>query len=251
MADSDLAGIGVLVTRPRHQAAGLTEAIEQRGGSALGFPVIDIVPRAPNEIADDANALHQPDITVFISSNAVRTGLDHAGSGRLAVVGPATAAALESAGHRVDISSVLSFDSEHLLDAPELNDVERKVVRIIRGTGGRELIADTLKDRGAIVEYLPVYSRVAPQYSESELKQLESQWRAGDIDIVTVMSVESFNNLVQLLPVWCKTQLQNTPLVTPAARVIKEAIKQFPSIPATLARGPLASDMVDAILMCR
>jgi len=248
MTDNDLAGLGVLVTRPRLQASELIDAISARGGTAIEFPVIEIVPRDQPAVAADTDDLHNPDIAVFVSSNAVHHGLDYSGSAQTAVVGPATAAALESAGRSVDIFSADGYDSEHLLAQPELQDVGGKHVRIIRGVGGRELLADTLRERGATVDYLEVYERVAPDYPAEQLAELEQQWRAGAVDIVTVMSVESLANLISLLPEWCISELGNTLLVTPASRVIQEAVDRFPGIPTTLASGPQASSMVDAIL---
>jgi len=248
MDDNELAGVGVLVSRPRHQAIELVAAITRMGGSVVELPVIEIVPRASDAIADDVSNLHDPDIAVFVSANGVRHGLAYAGSAKMAAVGPATAAALESAGHGVDIRSPAGYDSEHLLAESALQDVSGKVVRIIRGDGGRELIAETLRSRGATVEYLAVYDRQKPAYSASEMTELEQQWRAGAVKVVTVMSVESLTNLIAILPEWCKNELESTPLVTPASRVIKEALNRFPGIPTTLARGPQASDMVEAIL---
>lgn len=250
MTEGELAGVGVLVTRPRLQATELVAAITSHGGSALEFPVLEIRPRASDEIGNDASALQDPDIVVFVSANAVQHGLDHAAAAAIAVVGPATAAAVAAAGRRVDIRAASGFDSEHLLAESALQDVRGKVVRIIRGDGGRELLANTLRDRGATVEYLTVYSRNTPGYSSGEIAALEQQWRAGAVNVVTIMSVETLIRLVALLPEWCRNELENTPLVTPATRVIIEALNRFPGIPTTLARGPQASDMVDAIISC-
>jgi len=247
MADDDLAGVGVLVTRPTHQSNKLVDAIEALGGAAIRFPVIEIVPREAADILADASQQEDPDIAIFVSPNAVRYGLSYANNAQIAVVGPATAQAIEAAGRSVDIRPASGFDSEHLLAEPELAAVQGSNVRIIRGSDGRELIADTLKVRGASVSYLSVYARQTPKYSESELAALEAQWRSGTIDVVTVMSVESLTNLTELLPDWCRKQLGQTRLVTPAARVIKEALDRFPGIPATLAKGPQTNDMVRAI----
>jgi uroporphyrinogen-III synthase len=241
----------VLVTRPSHQAAELVAAITQRGGSAIEFPVMEIIPRGSDVIVNDASNLHDPDIAIFVSPNSVQHGLAYAGSARTAAVGPATAAAIESAGRRIDIRSSEGYDSEHLLAEPGLQDVSGQIVRIVRGTRGRELIADELRARGATVEYLPVYERTLPDYSAAKLDNLEQQWRSGEVNVVTIMSVESFANLVAILPEWCRTELENTPLVTPASRVIIEAFDRFPGIPTTLARGPQASEMVDAIVQCK
>ena len=248
MIDNDLAGVGVLVTRPRRQATELVELIRSRGGSAIEFPVIEILPREQDMVEAAAIDLPDPDIAIFVSRNAVENGLAYSAAARTAVIGPATAAALRAAGRSVDIAPADGFDSEHLLEEAELHDVSGKHVRIIRGVGGRELLADILRNRGAIVDYLEVYERVAPHYSAEQTAELEQQWRSGAVNTVTVMSIESLDNLVSLLPEWCATALANTLLVTPAARVIQEALNRFPGIPARLASGPQASKMVDAIL---
>jgi uroporphyrinogen-III synthase len=248
MADDELAGIGVLVTRPKHQATALVEAIEAKGGSTFCFPAIEVVPRDAASISTDASTLQNPDIAIFVSPNAVQSGLSWAGSAAIAVIGPATAKAVEAAGREVNIRPASGYDSEHLLAQFDAQRVQGKVIRIIRGNGGREHLADALTDRGATVEYLPVYTRRAPEYSASELDHLEKIWRSGAVNVVTVMSVETLTNLIAILPDWCRTQFVQTPLVTPAARVIKEALDLLPGIPATLARGPQAFDMVRAIV---
>ena len=248
MTDNDLAGLGVLVTRPQQQAAELVELIIAHGGTAIEFPVIEIVPREQDVVAAMANEQQDPDIAIFVSRNAVDHGLAYSASARTAVIGPATAAALEVAGRRVDIAPADGYDSEHLLEEAELRDVDGKHIRIIRGVGGRELLGDSLRDRGAVVDYLEVYERTAPRYTAEQTANLEQQWRTGAVNVVIVMSVESLHNLVSLLPECCMTELGKTLLVTPTARVIQEALIRFPGIPTKLASGPQASSMVDAIL---
>ncbi len=247
MTDGELAGVGVLVTRPEHQAGPLVAAIEAAGGRALRFPAIEVEPLPAATVEAEAAGLQVPDIAIFVSTNAVQHGLGYAGAPRIAAVGPATAAAVEAAGGRVDIRPQAGFDSEHLLAEPELKNVAGKVVRIIRGQSGRELLADALRERGATVEYLAVYSRRAPQPDAAALTELESAWRSGDIDAVTIMSVETLVNLVAILPETCLDRLRQTLLVTPAERVIIEATKQFQGIPTALAAGTGPKDIVRAI----
>ena len=246
MHDVSLAGIGVLVTRPAHQYAELVASIEGSGGRAVVFPVIEIRPRSNDVIAADAAGLAEPDITIFVSRNAVEHGLPWA-AGLVAAVGPATAAAIESAGRVVDICPAQGYDSESLLAEPLLENVVGKTVRIIRGRGGRELLGDTLRQRGATVDYLEVYSREIPYHGPAEIGQLLASWTGGDIDAVVIMSVESLRNLVALLPEPGRTLLAKTPLVTPAARVIKEAIDRLPGCPTILAPGPGADELVRAV----
>ncbi len=248
MADTPLDGAGVLVTRPERQADGLVKAIESEGGVAIRFPVIEARPVAPAEIIAMTETLQIPDIAILVSANAVRFGLRYAGDAAIAVVGPATARSVKQSGRQVDILSPGGFNSEQLLATPELQDVAGKVVRIIRGNGGRELLASTLRERGAIVEYLEVYRRVVPDYDDSEVAAIVDRWRAGGVDVVTILSVETLRNLVELLPAEGLEYLGKTRLVTPASRVIKAANDRFPGIPTTLAKGPLAGDIAEAIV---
>lgn len=247
MSGRPLAGAGILVTRPRHQAGELEDAIARLGGRPVPFPVMEIRPVPVPERNAELARLKPADIVIFVSPNAVRHGLDCIGEARIAAIGPATRRAIEAAGSRVDITAATGYDSEHLLDTPELRDVRGKTVRIIRGRSGRELLADSLRQRGAVVEYLAVYERVVPEPSADELASLETLWSTGGIAAVVVMSVESLDNLLALLPDTLGKALARTRLVTPASRVIKEAQTRFPGIPTTLARGPQARDLADAI----
>jgi uroporphyrinogen-III synthase len=248
MTESPLQGVGVLVTRPRAQAAELIELIQSKGGNAICFPVIDIVPRSEAAIAADADLLPRPEIALFVSRNAVDHGLSYATDALKGATGPATAAAIESSGQRVDIRPEQGFDSESLLQEATLQDVAGKNVRIIRGIGGRELLAETLRERGARVDYLSVYERTLPTCSTELLAEVDVAWQSGGLQAVTVMSVQSLHNLFKLLPSGCMQQIENMPLVTPAARVIKEALERCPACKTVLASGPQAADMVDAII---
>ena len=198
----------------------------------------------------DVAQLKDPAITIFISRNAVDHGLPYA-NGQLAAIGPTTAEAIHKAGSRVDICPSSGFDTEHLLAEPALDDIAGKTIRIIRGDGGRELLASSLEARGAHVDYVAAYRRKMPAYTSKELDSLEQRWRAGELSAVVVMSVQSLEFLGALLPGWCREQLNRTPLVTSAARVLKEAVNQYPGCPAILAAGPQTSDIVDALLAAR
>lgn len=248
MADAPLHGVGVLVTRPRTQAIELVTAIEDAGGSAFCLPVMEIAALDENIVSTDAAQLGKPDVVVFVSRNAVEYGLRYTSGGKIAAIGPATAAAIEAAGRIVDIQPASGFDTEHLLAEPALQSVAGKTVRIIRGGSGRELLSEQLSARGATVEYLSVYERRLPDISAQTLADIEARWRLGDIAVVTVMSVGSLENLVELLPAWCESQLESTPLVTPAARVLKEALDRYPASRPILASGPQAGEMVEAII---
>ena len=237
----------MLVTRPAAQAGDLVAAIESAGGRAIRFPVIEIVPVDATTAKHTADTLPAADISIFVSRNAVVHGGQYADDGLIAAIGPGTANALADEGQTVAIVPESGFDSESLLKETALQDVAGKNIRIIRGTDGREYLADQLRARGANVDYLPVYERIAAKPSRAELAALESQWQHGDIHAVVVMSVATLRNLRQLLPERCAGALGNTPLVTPATRVIKDCLEYYPASRPELASGTDAAAIVQAL----
>jgi len=248
-----LEGYRVLVTRATLQADKLVSAIEGAGGEAIRFPVIRITGRKPDDVESDFAASHSPDIVIFVSRNAVDHGLAAVRrcGALLAAVGPATMAAIEAQGFEVDIIPAGGFDSEHLLEHPALQDVGGKNITIVRGESGRELIAETLRGRGAIVSYLPVYRRQINNLPAAAITRLDQVWRDGGIDCVTVMSAETLENLLEILPQTSIDKLRQTPLVAPGDRVIQTALELLPGIPVTTAPGPRATDMVSALIDSR
>ncbi len=253
MSEAMLKGYGVLVTRPEHQAGELAAAIEEAGGEAIRFPVIDIEPQNSADVSRCLEALPTADITIFISTNAVIYGLPYADGDETAIaaIGPSTKTAIESAGRQVDIFPAQGFDSEQLLTEAGLQDVAGKNIRIIRGDGGRELLAETLRERGATVDYLPVYRRLTRVYSPNLLTGLEHRWRDGQINCVIAMSVDSLDKLLEVLPVGCRQLLDKTPLVTPSTRVLQTASDRIPEATVSLAESPKTDDMVRALIACR
>ncbi len=154
-------GFAVLVTRPVEQAESLCRLIEEGGGQAIRFPLLEIVPAA----GDGAGAcrlrrLENLDWLIFVSVNAVRCAFELLGpqwlkgsAPKIAAVGQATARELVARGVAVDLKPKQQFNSESLLALPEWADVGGQRFLIIRGEGGRELLADALRQRGGVVEY--------------------------------------------------------------------------------------------------
>jgi uroporphyrinogen-III synthase len=245
-----LQGRRVLVTRPTLQANELVAAIESAGGEAIRFPVMRIVARNRHDVASDFAAAHSPDIAIFVSRNAVEHGLFAVrGCGaRIAAIGPTTAAAIDAQNVALDIRPSGGWDSENLLAHPALQDMAGLDVTIVRGQRGLELLGDTLTKRGARVNYLWAYERKISTIPQEELGQLDDDWMNGRVDCVTVMSVESLEFLLELLPEGASERLASTPLVAPGKRVIQTACELIPGISATMASGPRAADIVDAVI---
>jgi len=212
-----LQGCRVLVTRPAHQAAGLCRRIEALGGHAIPFPVLEI--NAPNDgrpLDACVKQLDDFDVAIFISANAVERALpvileqrDWPVRVRIAVIGRRSAEALETFGLHADLCPSSRFNSEALLELDALQNVSGERVVIFRGDGGREFLADTLRGRGAQVEYVEAYRRCRPEMDSSSLVEA---WRSDAIDLVQINSKESLENLFAMLgdegrSLLCESQL--------------------------------------------
>lgn len=201
-----LCGRTIVVTRPAAQADALAAAIESAGGTALRFPLLAIAPVedvAP--LIAVAQRLEQYDYACFISPNAVEHALAVVLRARAwpahlhaVTVGTSSEAALARHGIGRVIAPRERFDSEALLELPELAPVRvaGKRVVIFRGDGGRELLGDTLAARGAQVEYVSCYHRSRPASDPAQLVRLAQD---GALDAITLTSSEGADNLVELL----------------------------------------------------
>jgi uroporphyrinogen-III synthase len=220
-----LAGRAILVTRPTAQAGGLAARIAGLGGSAVLFPTLEIAPPAdPARLAEVVAGLPGYDLAVFVSPTSVERAWPAIRQGHggwpagvaLAAVGQATARVLAGCGVAGVLSAPDGADSEDLLALPELADMAGKRVLVVRGEGGRELIADTLRGRGAEVDYAECYRRVRPEVDPAPLVEA---WRRGGVAAVTVTSREVFANLVDLLGEAGADLLRATPLFAPHERI--------------------------------
>jgi uroporphyrinogen-III synthase len=231
-----LAGRTVLVTRPAHQAAALVQLIEAAGGGAAVFPALAVEAVAASQLTGALAQLAEADLAIFISPNAAQFGMAAIGTLpatlRVFAVGPGTARVL--AAHGVtDVITPEGQDSEALLTLPDLQDVAGKRVVIVRGVGGRPLLADTLGARGARVHYLECYRRVCPQ---ADAAPLLARWQAGGIDAVTVASAETLHNLAALLGETGAPLLATTPLFAPHEK-IAAAARRFGIAPVIATPG--------------
>jgi uroporphyrinogen-III synthase len=225
MPPGRLDGLGILITRPARQAAGLARQIAAIGGSPVMFPAIVILPPADRKALDQAQReLAHYDFAVFVSANAVEYGVGDpaAWPPRLAALapGPGTAAALAAVGINNVRLPATTMDSEGLLALPELASVSGKRVVIFRGGGGRELLGETLVARGAIIDTVDCYRRARP---EAGAAGLEEALRTGRVDAVTLTSSEGLDNLWALLGSDARARLTATPTFVPHPRIAARA----------------------------
>ncbi len=219
-----LAGLNIVVTRPREQANGLAQNITRLGGTPLLFPLLEIAPPSDTKaLSTLAQNLQACDLLVFISPNAVKYGMAELNAlppnVRIAAVGQSSAQALRDLGVENVIAPSERFDSEALLVLPELQNISGWRVAILRGDGGREMLGDTLKTRGAQVEYVTCYQRSKPETHAAALL-------AGKADALTVTSSEALGYLWQLLGEPDRARLTSVPLFVPHVRIADLARQQ-------------------------
>ncbi|HYM34402.1 MAG TPA: uroporphyrinogen-III synthase [Steroidobacteraceae bacterium] len=244
LAVAPLKGVTVLVTRPQEQSRELYAKIISLGGEAIFFPTIEI--EAQSTVAPK----QEYDWVIFISANAVRHGLariersDHT---RVAAIGKATAAVLESFKVRVDLLPEKDSNSEALLAHPLFSNVAGQNILIVKGEGGRGLLQESLMERGAKVTTLDAYRRVRPQVDATTVEKLERCWRDDGISIVTITSVEILDNLLALLTDAGKLMLQATPFVTVSKRIVDAVRAKGITSPYVLSRSADDAAIVGAI----
>ena len=174
-----LAGRRVLITRARHQAAQLATQLEAAGAETISIPTIEIAPPENWEAMDAAlRQIHTFDWLVLTSANAVdslqqRLAQLHLGPKdiaevRFAVIGPATAAAVEAAGLRVALMPQVAI-AEKLAEALGPN-VAGKSLLLPQAKVARDLLAAELTRAGARVTVVEAYQNVVPEGSADKLR---------------------------------------------------------------------------------
>ena len=239
----------------------MAQRIAQAGGQATLFPLLEVSPVLDSQpLRALITRLHEFNLAIFISPNAVRYGMEaiiaassnqlgssrssplangtdvgnNAGEGnvgvsteqyntlpttlKIATVGQGSVRALRDYGVKNVIAPQDRFDSEALLALPELKQIAGWRVVIFRGNGGRKLLGDTLKARGAKVEYVTCYQRARPSQNASMLL-------AANPDAITVTSSEALGYLWAMLDSMAKKRLATVPLFVPHARIAETAHK--------------------------
>jgi len=198
----------VLLTRPVGQVETLASAIALQGGETLCLPLLSILPVQERDDIERVKArilaLDAFDIAIFISTNAAHLGLEwienywpQLPTGLEAyAVGPGTAAVLRQHPWPVHCADT-GVTSEDLLALPGLQHVQGKRIALFRGKGGRELLAETLRERGAQVDYIELYARQVPAHTRTEVLEALHQKRINCVVLTSLQIFESFLNLLK------------------------------------------------------
>lgn len=196
----------ILVTRPSPAAEELVSRLRALGQVAWGLPLIEFtpgrdLPALPAMLAE----LAAGDLLFVLSQHAIhyaqpvisQHGLTWPASLNYYAIGRTTALMMHTAsGLQVEYPHQRET-SEVLIQLPALLQVSGKRALILRGNGGRELLAETLAERGAQVTFCECYQRCARYYDGPVEGR---RWRDRGIDTLVVTSGEMLTQLYSLFP---------------------------------------------------
>ncbi|WP_085619351.1 MULTISPECIES: uroporphyrinogen-III synthase [unclassified Pseudomonas] len=219
----------LLLTRPAEDCAALAQSLAAAGVASSCLPLLAIKPVVvDNQQRLLLEGLQGFQAIIVVSKPAARLLLEQLADAGLQppvqgwfTVGEATAAVLQGAGLAVSFPP-RGDDSEALLALPALRQavaVPAPRILIVRGVGGRELLAERLAEQGASVDYLELYRRCLPAYPPGTLmRRIEAERLNG----LVVSSGQGFEHLQQMAGAdW--PQLARLPLFVPSPRVAEQA----------------------------
>ncbi|WP_343553988.1 uroporphyrinogen-III synthase [Pantoea sp.] len=196
----------ILVTRPEPAATELVSRLRNLGKLAWSMPLIEFTPgrdlvNLPNQLA----ALQPGDLVFLLSQQVVtfaQPALQHSATTwpeklDYYAIGRSTALALHTVSNlKVDYPHARET-SEELVRLNRLQQVNGKRALILRGSPGRELLAETLIARGVEVQYCECYQRCEKQYNGATEGR---RWRDRSITTLVVTSGEMLQQLFSLFP---------------------------------------------------
>jgi uroporphyrinogen-III synthase len=250
----------LLVTRPRPQADQWSGALRGCGIDALPLPLIAIGPAPDTAPVHEAwRTLGRDALAVFVSPNAVERFFALRPEGcawppalRAASPGPGSAEALRAAGVAQVVqprAAGARFDSEALWE--ELRDTtwQGASVLVVRGDGGREWLADRLREQGADVRFVQAYARRLPMLDAGERQRLRQALDVPREHVWHFSSSQAIDHLQALAPGadWSHARaIASHPRIAERARAagfgaVQEVAPTVAAVVAALQHGPLQS----------
>jgi uroporphyrinogen-III synthase len=162
-----LANLRIVITRAEHQADDLAAAFERAGARVELLPLLEVVPPAdPRPLERAATELALYDWLVFTSANAVEAFLPLTGGAlparvRVAVVGPATAAALRAFEIEPHLEAGRA-DAEGLVADLAPYVARRRRVLLPQAADARPTLAEGLAAAGAEAITVVTYDKRLP-----------------------------------------------------------------------------------------
>jgi uroporphyrinogen-III synthase len=248
-----LAGVTVVVTRPRAQSARFAALVREAGGTPVLLPALEIEPLELDAAARARLVPDDYDWTIYTSANAVECSLPRLpvpSRTRVAAIGRATARALAERGVVVHAVPSGTPDSEGLLALDAFAAPAGLRILILKGAGGRALLREELARRGAEVVTGDVYRRVAAVADGAALAELGATCGHGPL-VVAATSAESLAALLDAVPDARLPCLRDAVLLAPGERVGAAARRLGWRGPLLLASGAEDAAMAEALVTAR
>ncbi|MBQ9365575.1 MAG: uroporphyrinogen-III C-methyltransferase [Schwartzia sp.] len=202
-----LFGKTVLVTRSRSQISKVTRRLEDLGANVIELPAIKISDPADNFEAIDAaiSLLASYDWIIFTSVNGVTRFFNRLFAqskdardltrAHIAAIGSATAAKLKEYGILTDIVPE-EYKAEAMVKALKGEVAPGERVLIPRAAEAREVLPESLREHGAIVDVAPVYETLPSGVDAGDVVR---SLKEGKIDFATFASSSTVKNLVKMI----------------------------------------------------
>jgi len=194
-----LRGKTVVVTRARAQASGFLTNLQELGAETIEFPTIETVdPESWDSLDKGVSNAGDYQWLIFTSANSVKyllkrlrqTGRDirDLAGPKVCAIGKKTAEAVEELGIKVSLVPD-EYRAEGILDA--IGEVKGLKILIPRAAEAREILPETLKERGAEVDVVTAYRTIKAGTKKDDLLK---SIREGDVDMVTFTSSSTVSN---------------------------------------------------------
>jgi uroporphyrinogen III methyltransferase / synthase len=254
-----LFGKRVLVTRPRDQAAEMVDRLSIMGAETIEAPMIRIAPPedlGPLRRAAD-NAGHF-DWIVFTSANAVEAFMSALLDGRrdvrslkgarICCVGTGTAERLVRYGIKADLVPD-EFRGEALVYAmAETSPVDGSRILIPRADIGREIVAEGLRNAGAVVTDVVAYRTILEDAQQDDGPDVYRMLLDDEIDIVTFTSPSAVRNFASIYGKEQTIDLLSRTIVATIGPVTTEAATQLGLRVTVQPASSTIAGLVDAIV---
>lgn len=204
--------IQVFLTRPACRNGAVPQRLESLGFRVHEFPALEL---RPVEIPRAAPRPEDFDVVVFVSRYAAQRYLDWLdewdadgeawpSTTIAATVGASSALALRASGIVpteciVHPPATTPQDSESLLAELNARSIRLKRVLVVRGTRGREWLAETLSRQGVAVEILPVYERAPATWSAHQESVVANALHHAQCSVFLLTSSEGVTALADRL----------------------------------------------------